>query len=133
MRLSSPERGDRFHRLSGDFSWMDDPASLAASGEQVRDDAQNLHIRGKMYELGEPEFIVRRPKNYRAYPDQGYVRHVYTEFGAAVCALVCVRVAFNPGELADFFLGFFRIDIMMDDVNVPGGPQFTIPVSEFEN
>jgi len=40
----------------------------------------------------------------------------YTQFEIAGGFLVTARIGFNPGELLDFFLGWFGVDIYKDDL-----------------
>jgi hypothetical protein len=42
----------------------------------------------------------------------------YTDLEVVVAAILSVRVGFNPGELVDFLLGFFGVDIYGDDLEV---------------
>ncbi|MCI0651938.1 MAG: hypothetical protein L0Z55_08645 [Planctomycetes bacterium] len=45
------------------------------------------------------------------------LRPFYTNVEVAAAALVGARAGFNPGELLDFFLGWFGVDIYGDDVS----------------
>jgi hypothetical protein len=58
-----------------------------------------------------------RQKNYcgPATCNMGNSPAMYTRLGADVGFILEVHVAFNPGELLDFFLGFLGVDIYDDD------------------
>lgn len=58
------------------------------------------------------EFISKVMIEGTIYPPS---KASYTRIGIAGGALLCAEIAFNPGELADFFIGFFRYDIYNDD------------------
>jgi hypothetical protein len=56
--------------------------------------------------------------------------YYYTQIEAVLAVGPSVRVGFNPGELLDFFLGWFGIDIMNDDIGTKTPKQESNKVSE---
>jgi hypothetical protein len=41
----------------------------------------------------------------------------YSQIEVVAAAGVSLRIGFNPGELLDFFLGWFGVDIYHDDLS----------------
>lgn len=69
----------------------------------------SIHNRGKSYTAGFPyvPFVTMSTRGGNAYCTQ-------IEIVAGLGP--CVRLGFNPGELLDFALGWFKIDIYNDDL-----------------
>lgn len=68
-----------------------------------------LPVLGIAMNLRQADYLEESP---RAYRERWYY---YTQIEAVVGAGGSLRAGFNPGELADFVLGWFGIDIYDDD------------------
>lgn len=68
--------------------------------------------RGKEYEQKQ-YFLVGLPKYSNS---KAWMKPYYTQFEVDAGFLVGLRVGVNPGEILDFFLGFFGVDMYGDDI-----------------
>ena len=69
--------------------------------------------RGKHYDV---TYVLVGIPDYGDAPPA--LRPYYTEIEIAAAAWLGVRAGFNPGELVDFLLGWFGVDIYGDDCGV---------------
>lgn len=68
--------------------------------------------RGKEYQQ-EQFFLVGLPKYSNS---KAWMKPYYTQFEVDAGFVVGLKVGVNPGELLDFFLGFFGVDMYGDDI-----------------
>ena len=74
------------------------------------------HYRGKKYEAGGFIPFCSWIRDHGWTPSY-MVWHYYTDIEFAVGLYYSLRLGFNFGECADFFLGFVGVDIFNDDLN----------------
>ena len=98
------------------FAWEDSRA--AQDGDAV------AVARGKVYSARGVAPLIMVPSKlggsrpYYERPDYGpnYPYHYWTQIEVTAGAGPSVRVGFNPGELVDFLVGWFGVDIYDDDI-----------------
>ena len=109
-----------------DFGWAGifDPLiafpggdGLFTGGEWFRapfDGSMIAEERGKLYEVEGIAPFVMTPQ--RESPSDSNPAYYFTQLEAGFGLGLSIRLGLNPGELTDFLLGWFGIDIYSDDI-----------------
>lgn len=63
---------------------------------------------------------MRAQKRCKSYENSLENPSSYTRLGVGVGFIIGAKLEFNPGELLDFILGFFLLDIYKDDLYLEG-------------
>jgi hypothetical protein len=76
-------------------------------------------MRGKWYEVeGVCPFVMMPVTNNYAFTGSQYPHSYLTQIELSAGLGITLRLGFNPGELLDFLLGWFGIDIFADDIEM---------------
>ena len=100
--------------------WTDTLIPLPFHGDIISGQTvmQSGNERNKSYEIeGRGLPFVFWPDTNRSIPDI-YTPSYFSQIEAVLGVVISVRVGFNPGELLDFILGWFGIDIYDDDIDM---------------